>query len=234
VKLPVSYLWGSIFVLWWRSTVARRTHHKGGAHAPRSAHRLATVLVAAALISPADCAPPSPRPTSAPPHHAAGVACRTSAAPSNINVKLGGYAAPASFTSIAASPGPSPSGHCNSTGDLYAPLGAASPATSSSTVRDRRRDRLILGRRRLQAWYEMYPADGRYLSSSSYPVRPATALPPRDLSPAAATYTLAISDTTAAGATRPTRRPRRSASTPRPSFDRRPGNVPEFAPHLPA
>ena len=91
----------------------------------------------------------------------------------NINgYNWGGYAATGSgFTSVSAS-WTEPTASCNSSNDLYAPwvgidgygtstveqTGVASSCSSSS------------GNATDQAWYEMYPANPVYLSTSSYPV----------------------------------------------------------------
>ena len=91
----------------------------------------------------------------------------------NINgYNWGGYAATGTgFTSVSAS-WTEPAASCNSSNDLYAPwvgidgygtstveqTGVASSCSSSS------------GSATDQAWYEMYPANPVYLSTSSYPV----------------------------------------------------------------
>jgi Peptidase A4 family len=97
----------------------------------------------------------------------------------NINgYNWGGYAASGSgFTSVSAS-WTEPSASCNSSNDLYAPwvgidgygtstveqTGVASSCSSSS------------GSATDQAWYEMYPANPVYLSTSSYPVAAGNAI----------------------------------------------------------
>lgn len=91
----------------------------------------------------------------------------------NINgYNWGGYAATGTgFTSVSAT-WTEPAATCNSSNDLYAPwvgidgygtstveqTGVASSCSSSS------------GSAQDQAWYEMYPANPVYLSTSSYPV----------------------------------------------------------------
>ena len=164
----------------------------------RSAHRLATVLVAAALLSPAAAAPAVAvaATTFGPAHHAAGVALRTVGGAYNITgYNWGGYAATGSFTSIAAS-WAEPSVHCNSTSDLYAPWVGIDGYSSSTVEQTGVATDCSSGAAVYQAWYEMYPAAPVYLSSSSYPVRAGDSVHASVTFAGGSTYTLAISDTT--------------------------------------
>lgn len=82
----------------------------------------------------------------------------------------GGYAATGSgFTSVSAT-WTEPSASCNSTDDLYAPWVGIDGYGSSSVEQTGVATDCSSGSARDQAWYEMYPANPVYLSTSSYPV----------------------------------------------------------------
>ena len=89
----------------------------------------------------------------------------------NINgYNWGGYAATGSgFTSVAAT-WTEPSATCNSTDDLYAPWVGIDGYGSSTVEQTGVATDCSSGSPVDQAWYEMYPANPVYLSSSSYPV----------------------------------------------------------------
>jgi len=115
----------------------------------------------------------------------------------NINgYNWGGYAASGSgFTSVSAS-WTEPKATCNSSNDLYAPwvgidgygsstveqTGVASSCSSSS------------GSATDQAWYEMYPANPVYLSTSSYPVSAGDAISASVTYAGSSKYTLKLTD----------------------------------------
>jgi len=117
----------------------------------------------------------------------------------NINgYNWGGYAASGSgFTSVSAS-WTEPSATCNSSNDLYAPwvgidgygtstveqTGVASSCSSSS------------GSATDQAWYEMYPANPVYLSTSSYPVAAGNAISASVTYIGSSKYTLVLTNST--------------------------------------
>lgn len=83
----------------------------------------------------------------------------------------GGYAATGSgFTSVAAT-WTEPSATCNSSNDLYAPWVGIDGYGSSSVEQTGVATDCSSGSPVDQAWYEMYPANPVYLSTSSYPVR---------------------------------------------------------------
>jgi hypothetical protein len=117
----------------------------------------------------------------------------------NINgYNWGGYAATGSgFTSVSAS-WTEPAASCNSSNDLYAPwvgidgygtstveqTGVQSSCSSSSgTAVD-------------QAWYEMYPANPVYLSTSSYPVSTGNVISASVTYAGSSKYTLTLTDST--------------------------------------
>lgn len=82
----------------------------------------------------------------------------------------GGYAATGSgFTSVAAT-WTEPSATCSSTNDLYAPWVGIDGYGSSTVEQTGVATDCSSGSPVDQAWYEMYPANPVYLSSSSYPV----------------------------------------------------------------
>ena len=89
----------------------------------------------------------------------------------NINgYNWGGYAATGSgFTSVSAS-WTEPSATCNSTNDLYAPWVGIDGYGSSTVEQTGVATDCSGGSAVDQAWYEMYPANPVYLSTSSYPV----------------------------------------------------------------
>ena len=108
----------------------------------------------------------------------------------------GGYAASGSgFTSVSAS-WTEPTATCNSSNDLYAPwvgidgygtstveqTGVQSSCSSSS------------GNAVDQAWYEMYPANPVYLSTSSYPVSAGDVISASVTYAGSSKYTLALTD----------------------------------------
>ena len=117
----------------------------------------------------------------------------------NINgYNWGGYAASGSgFTSVSAS-WTEPSASCNSSDDLYAPwvgidgygtstveqTGVASSCSSSS------------GSATDQAWYEMYPANPVYLSTSSYPVSAGNVISASVTYAGSSKYTLKLTNST--------------------------------------
>ena len=164
---------------------------------PRSAHRLAAVLVATAMITPAAAAPAVATATTfGPAHHAAGAAVRTVGGAFNINgYNWGGYAATGSFTSVAAT-WTEPSAHCNSTSDLYAPWVGIDGYSSSTVEQTGVATDCSSGSAVNQAWYEMYPAAPVYLSKTSYPVSAGDSIHASVTLASTSTYTLAISDTT--------------------------------------
>lgn len=83
----------------------------------------------------------------------------------------GGYAAQGSgFTSVSAT-WTEPAATCNSTNDLYAPWVGIDGYGSSTVEQTGVATDCSSGKAVDQAWYEMYPANPVYLSSSSYPVR---------------------------------------------------------------
>jgi hypothetical protein len=162
---------------------------------PRSAHRLATVLAAtAALLGPATAAP-AVATTFAPAHHPTHAALRTVGGTYNINgYNWGGYAATGSFTSVSAT-WSEPSVKCNSTKDLYAPWVGLDGYSSSTVEQTGVATDCSSGSAVDQAWYEMYPANPVYLSSSSYPVKAGDSIH-ASVTYASSSFTLAISDTT--------------------------------------
>lgn len=82
----------------------------------------------------------------------------------------GGYAATGSgFTSVSAT-WTEPSATCNSTNDLYAPWVGIDGYGSSTVEQTGVATDCSSGSAKDQAWYEMYPANPVYLSTSSYPV----------------------------------------------------------------
>src|ERR1051326_8802777 len=89
----------------------------------------------------------------------------------NINgYNWGGYAATGSgFTSVAAT-WTEPNATCNSTNDLYAPWVGIDGYGSSTVEQTGVATDCSSGHAVDQAWYEMYPANPVYLSTSSYPV----------------------------------------------------------------
>jgi hypothetical protein len=117
----------------------------------------------------------------------------------NINgYNWGGYAATGSgFTSVSAS-WTEPAASCNSSNDLYAPwvgidgygtstveqTGVASSCSSSS------------GSATDQAWYEMYPANPVYLSTSSYPVSAGNVISASVTYAGSSKYTLKLTNST--------------------------------------
>ena len=161
----------------------------------RSAHRLAAVLVAAAMLTPAAAAP-AVASTFGPAHHPAGVSVHTVGGAYNINgYNWGGYAATGTFTSIAAT-WAEPTVHCNSTSDLYAPWVGIDGYSSSTVEQTGVETDCSSGAAVYQAWYEMYPAAPVYLSLSSYPVKAGDSVHASVTTAGTGTYTLAISDTT--------------------------------------
>jgi hypothetical protein len=111
----------------------------------------------------------------------APVAPATAAAASGLSFKplsyntngynWGGYAATGSgFTSVAAT-WTEPAATCNSSNDLYAPWVGIDGYGSSTVEQTGVATDCSSGSPVDQAWYEMYPANPVYLSSSTYPVR---------------------------------------------------------------
>jgi hypothetical protein len=164
----------------------------------RSAHRLATVLATAALLSPvsAGTATAATAGGFGPAHHPAGAALRTVGGSYNINgYNWGGYAATGTFSSVSAT-WSEPSVTCNSRSDLYAPWVGIDGYSSSTVEQTGVATDCSSGSPVYQAWYEMYPAAPVYLSTSSYPVRAGDSIHASVTHNSGSSYTLAISDTT--------------------------------------
>jgi hypothetical protein len=163
----------------------------------RSAHRLATVLAAAALLTPVSAGTATAAGGFGPAHHPAGAAAlRTIGGNFNINgYNWGGYAATGTFSSVAAT-WSEPTVKCNSRSDLYAPWVGIDGYSSSTVEQTGVATDCSSGSAVYQAWYEMYPAAPVYLSSSSYPVRAGDSIHASVTHTSGSTYTLAISDTT--------------------------------------
>lgn len=117
----------------------------------------------------------------------------------NINgYNWGGYAATGSGFTSASATWTEPNATCNSANDLYAPwvgidgygtstveqTGVASSCSSSS------------GNAQDQAWYEMYPANPVYLSTSSYPVSAGNVITASVSYAGSSKYTLTLTNST--------------------------------------
>jgi hypothetical protein len=115
----------------------------------------------------------------------------------NINgYNWGGYAATGSgFTSVSAT-WTEPSATCNSTNDLYAPWVGIDGYGSSTVEQTGVATDCSSGSPVDQAWYEMYPANPVYLSSSSYPVRAGDVINASVTYAGSNKYTLKLNDST--------------------------------------
>jgi hypothetical protein len=115
----------------------------------------------------------------------------------NINgYNWGGYAATGSgFTSVSAT-WTEPSATCNSTSDLYAPWVGIDGYGSSTVEQTGVATDCSSGSPVDQAWYEMYPANPVYLSSSSYPVRAGDVIHASVTYAGSNRYTLKLNDAT--------------------------------------
>ncbi|WP_042423908.1 G1 family glutamic endopeptidase [Streptacidiphilus anmyonensis] len=115
----------------------------------------------------------------------------------NINgYNWGGYAATGSgFTSVAAS-WTEPKATCNSSNDLYAPWVGIDGYGSSTVEQTGVATDCSSGSPVDQAWYEMYPANPVYLSSSSYPVKAGDAISASVTYAGSSKYTLKLTDST--------------------------------------
>lgn len=147
--------------------------------------RLAALAAAATSVAPA--AP------------AAATASGLSFKPLSYNINgynWGGYAATGSgFTSVAAT-WTEPSAKCNSTNDLYAPWVGIDGYGSSTVEQTGVATDCSSGSPVDQAWYEMYPANPVYLSSSSYPVRAGDVIHASVTYAGSSKYTLKLNDAT--------------------------------------
>ncbi|MFE9421699.1 G1 family glutamic endopeptidase [Kitasatospora sp. NPDC006697] len=115
----------------------------------------------------------------------------------NINgYNWGGYAAQGSgFTSVSAS-WTEPNASCNSSNDLYAPWVGIDGYGSSSVEQTGVATDCSSGSPVDQAWYEMYPANPVYLSTSSYPVRAGDTINASVTYAGSNRYTLKLNDST--------------------------------------
>ena len=149
--------------------------------------RLATVAVTAAALA----APAVPAGAVAAP----GVSFR----PLHWNINgynWGGYAAQGSgFTSVSAA-WTEANATCNSTDDLYAPWVGIDGYGSSSVEQTGVATDCSTGRPVHQAWYEMYPANPVYLSTSSYPVSAGDHISASVTYAGSNRYTLKLNDST--------------------------------------
>ena len=108
----------------------------------------------------------------------------------------GGYAATGSgFTSVAAT-WTEPAATCNSSNDLYAPWVGIDGYGSSTVEQTGVATDCSSGRPVDQAWYEMYPANPVYLSSSSYPVRAGDVIHASVTYAGSSKYKLTLNDST--------------------------------------
>jgi hypothetical protein len=108
----------------------------------------------------------------------------------------GGYAATGSgFTSVAAS-WTEPNATCNSTNDLYAPWVGIDGYGSSTVEQTGVATDCSSGSPVDQAWYEMYPANPVYLSTSSYPVGAGDHISASVTYAGSSKYTLKLTDST--------------------------------------
>jgi hypothetical protein len=108
----------------------------------------------------------------------------------------GGYAAQGSgFTSVSAT-WTEPAATCNSTNDLYAPWVGIDGYGSSTVEQTGVATDCSSGSPVDQAWYEMYPANPVYLSSSSYPVRSGDVINASVTYAGSSKYKLTLNDST--------------------------------------
>ncbi|MBY8877254.1 G1 family glutamic endopeptidase [Actinacidiphila acidipaludis] len=115
----------------------------------------------------------------------------------NINgYNWGGYAAQGSgFTSVSAA-WTEANATCNSTNDLYAPWVGIDGYGSSTVEQTGVATDCSSGRAVHQAWYEMYPANPVYLSTSSYPVSAGDHITASVTYAGSSKYTLKLNDST--------------------------------------
>jgi hypothetical protein len=146
------------------------------------------ILAAAATSVVAPAAPATAAATS-------GLAFRT--LHYNINgYNWGGYAATGSgFTSVSAS-WTERAATCNSTNDLYAPWVGIDGYGTSTVEQTGVQTDCSSGSPQDQAWYEMYPANPVYLSTSSYPVSSGDAISASVTYAGSNKFTLKLSDST--------------------------------------
>jgi Peptidase A4 family len=110
----------------------------------------------------------------------------------------GGYAATGSgFTSVSAS-WTEPTATCNSSNDLYAPWVGLDGYGSSTVEQTGVQSSCSSSRGNAvdQAWYEMYPANPVYLSTSSYPVSSGNVISASVTYAGSSKYTLTLTDST--------------------------------------
>lgn len=106
----------------------------------------------------------------------------------------GGYVATGSgFTSVSAT-WTEPRATCNSTNDLYAPWVGIDGYGSSTVEQTGVATDCSSGSPVNQAWYEMYPANPVYLSSSSYPVSAGDVITASVTYAGSSRYTLKLTD----------------------------------------
>ncbi len=115
----------------------------------------------------------------------------------NINgYNWGGYAATGSgFTSVSAS-WTEPAATCESTNDLYAPWVGIDGYGTSTVEQTGVATDCSSGKPVDEPWYEMYPANPVYLSTSSYPVSSGDVITASVTYAGSSKYTLKLSDTT--------------------------------------
>ena len=115
----------------------------------------------------------------------------------NINgYNWGGYAATGSGFSSVSAAWTEPSATCNSTNDLYAPWVGIDGYGSSTVEQTGVATDCSSGSPVDQAWYEMYPANPVYLSSSSYPVRAGDVINASVTYAGSSKYKLTLNDST--------------------------------------
>jgi hypothetical protein len=166
--------------------------------------RLAAALAvgAAALAAASAVAAPASAASSArfaPNAHPLSSSARQAAAIGHYNINgynWGGYAASGGgFTSVSAT-WTQPAATCNSTNDLYAPWVGIDGYGSSTVEQTGVATDCSSGSPKNEPWYEMYPANPVYLSTSSYPVSAGDTISASVVKTASTSYKLTLSDNT--------------------------------------